>query len=548
MSSHRRAVVLLGIIVLISYANSLGNGFVWDDVSSVQHNPYIQHIRHIPKLFVTDQHIAGRGEGNFYRPLVSLSFAADHAVWGLKNPFGYHLTNVFLHCAVVLCLYAFYVRVTGGSDRLVPTTAAALYAVLPAHTEAVAYISGRADMWVALFGLAALLALARSRAAPHPSRWYAGSLCLLLGALLSKEQAVIFPLLILMTDIVVGLVPRGKTRWLYHLGSFGLVAVYVALRLTVLWFASAAPPPTVGIVERLGTTFQTLAMYAGILAWPVGLHMERSVGSLNGLLVLAGAMLASAAVAVIVWSRRNDKAVLLGLLWAALALAPVSGIFPLNATLAEHWLYVPAMGVTLALAAGGVQVARRLDPASEPGSLSLPARQAVISVACILVVCMGCVVIAQNRTWRDNETLFRHTLRYAPGSIRLHYNLGVLYDTQGKVPEAVQEYIETIRLDPTHLHARLDLAALASQSGRKGVARQLYGEIIEMHPDDPDSIEAYVNLGILLYNDGQRENARGLWNAAMALAGDNPVLRDFVQKAIGNTMSFPAKDAFQQSE
>ena len=545
MSSHRWAVVLLGMIVLVTYANSLGCGFVWDDVSSVQFNPYIQHIRYIPKLFVTDQHIAGRGEGNFYRPLVSLSFAADHAVWGVKNPFGYHLTNVFLHCGVVLCLYAFYVLVTGGSDRMVPTIAAALYAVLPAHTEAVAYISGRADMWVALFGLAALLALGKSRAAPHPGQWYAVSLCLLVGALLSKEQAVIFPLLILVTDIVVGLVPRGRTRWLYHLGSFGLVAAYVVLRLTVLWFASAAPPPTVGFVERLGITFQTLAMYAGILAWPAGLHMERSVGPLNGLLVLAGVMLASAATAGIVWSRRNDKTVLLGILWAAVALAPVSGIFPLNATLAEHWLYVPAMGVTLALAAGGVHVARRLKPASEPDSLSLSARRAVVSVACIMVVCMACVAIAQNRSWRDSETLFRHTLRYAPDSVRVHYNLGVLYDTQGKVLEAVREFSEAIRLDPVHLHARLDLAALAVQSGQREVARRYYREIIGMHPDDPESIEAYVNLGVLLYNEGQRDEPSRLWNTAMALAGNDPARRAFVQKAAGNTRNSPARDVSQ---
>jgi len=547
MSSHRRTVVLLGIVVFVFYANSLRNGFVWDDVSSVQFNPYIQHIRYIPKLFVTDQHIAGRGEGNFYRPLVSLSFAADHAVWGLNNPFGYHLTNVFLHCAVVLCLYAFYVRVTGGSDRLVPTTAAALYAVLPAHTEAVTYISGRADMWVALFGLAALLALGRSRAAPHPARWYATSLCLLLAALLSKEQAVIFPLLILLTDIVVGLVPRGRTRWIYHLSSFGLVAAYAVLRLTVLWFTPAAEPPTVGIVERLGTTFQTLAMYTGILAWPSGLHMERSVGSLNGLLVLAGVMMTCGAVAMIVWSRRNDKTMLLGLLWAVLALAPVSGILPLNATLAEHWLYVPAMGVTLALAAGGVHVARRLKPASEPGSLSLPARQAVISATCILVVGMGCVVIMQNRCWRDNETLFRHTLRYAPGSTRVHYNLGVLYETKGRVLEAAQEFTETIRLDPTHLQARLDLAALASGAGRNEVARRMYREIIDMHPDDPDSIEAYVNLGVLLYIGGQRENASRLWDTAMAMAGDDPTRRAFVQKAIEGTINSAARKISQQS-
>lgn len=106
---HVRIVIFLAVIVLAAYFNSLGNRFVWDDASSVQRNPYVQNTAYLPKLFVTDQHIAGRGQGNFYRPLVSTSFMLDFHLWGRK-PFGYHLTNTLLHLAVVLCLYAFYVR------------------------------------------------------------------------------------------------------------------------------------------------------------------------------------------------------------------------------------------------------------------------------------------------------------------------------------------------------------------------------------------------------------------------------------------------------
>ncbi len=550
MSSHRWAVVLLGMIVLFSYANSLGNGFVWDDVSSVQYNPYVQHIRYLPKLFVTNQHLAGRGAGNFYRPFVSVSFVADYALWGADRPFGYHLTNVVLHLAVVLCLYAFCVRATGGTDRQVATLAAALYAVLPAHTEAVAYISGRADMMVALFGLGALLALGRTRDTDRPCWWSALSLFLLAGALLSKEMAVIFPVLILVSDLIVGLSPRGKLRWVYHTASFGLVVAYLVLRVTVLWFAPAASaPPATGIVERVATSMQTVAIYAGILLWPVGLHMERTVGPLNAAFVMAGTLIIVAVAASLVWSYRKDKTVLLGLLWAVAAFAPISGMFPLNAPLAEHWLYVPTMGLMLAVAAAGVHLASRFDrgSASEAGA-SRPARYALVSVAALLVVLMGCATAAQNRHWHDNETLFLHTLRHSPDSARVHYNLAVLYDTQGRLLEAVQQYNETLKLDPNHLEARLDLAALASRSGRLDLAGRLYRQAVTMHPDDPESIEAYVNLGIILYNAGQRDEARRMWDRALSVAGSDPARRAFVERAIADTVHESGKRLSQPGE
>jgi len=535
MSSHRRAVLLLVLTVLVAYANSLRNEFVWDDVSSVQRNPYVQHVRYLPRLFVTDQHIVGRGQGNFYRPLVSVSFVADYALWGSTHPFGYHLTNVIMHMAVVVCLYAVYVRVCG-AGRLIPTIAAALYAVLPAHTEAVTYISGRGDMLVALFGLGALLALGKSHDGERPARWCAVSLCLLAVAFLSKELAAVFPVLILATDLVVGLSPPGKTRRLYHVCSFGLLAIYFVLRMTVLRFGTAPPAQAMGMLERIGTALQTLSLYAGILLWPVGLHMERSVGPLSPLLIASGALVVTAAAAGIVWGYRKDRRLLLGIVWSALAVTPVSGLFPLNAPLAEHWLYVPAMGLALAATVIGVRLAVTLGPGSAPDRMSRPAWRTVVSVACLVVFVMVKATAVQNRVWRDNETLFLHTLRYAPESVRVHYNLAVLYDTQRRFPEAAQRYAETIRLDPTHLYARLDLAGLATKLGRNDEAAQLYRQVIELHPADPDSIEAYVNLGVLLYNSGQEDEARALWDRARAVAGADGSRRAFVENAVANTL------------
>ncbi|MCD6287554.1 MAG: tetratricopeptide repeat protein, partial [Candidatus Hydrogenedentes bacterium] len=454
---HTVFLAVLAVLVLATYLNTLRNEFVWDDVSSVQRNPYVQSLAHIPTLFVTDQHISGRGQGNFYRPLVATSFAVDYAIWG-QNPLGYHITNILMHMAVVVCLYFVYLRMCGGGPNTKPVaaTAAGIYAVLPVNTESVAYISGRADMMDAVFGLAAFLALHKARTGPRPAVWYTASILALVAAYLSKEFAVVFPILILIMDLAADISPRGKPRAIYHAASFALLAIYLVLRATVLNFAESVPTDSVPLLDRAGMFFQIIATYAGMLLWPVGLHMERSIGELNGLFVCAGVILVGAWIAGIVWNRRTgNRAVVLGLLWAAITIVPVSGLLPLNATIAEHWLYVPAMGITLAAVALGM----RILPAGGPVFL----KWAIFGVPLLL---MAAISARQNTVWHDNETLFVHTLRYAPDSARVHYNLGVVYEGQGRLAEAAAQFEETLRLDPEDLYARLDLAGLASRAYR----------------------------------------------------------------------------------
>jgi hypothetical protein len=96
------AVVALALLV---YANTLANGFAYDDISIVQTNPYITDWRQIPWLFTKGywSHKSG-GVGN-YRPLTIVTFTVEYALWGLA-PLGYHLTNVLLMQPMLHCCLA----------------------------------------------------------------------------------------------------------------------------------------------------------------------------------------------------------------------------------------------------------------------------------------------------------------------------------------------------------------------------------------------------------------------------------------------------------
>ena len=100
--------------------------------------------------------MAGSGQKvNFYRPLQVASYVVDYSLWGL-NPAGYHLTNILLHVGVAIALF-YFLNLLFGSQKI-SLAASLLYAVHPAHTQAVSYILGRADILCALFLLLGMTA------------------------------------------------------------------------------------------------------------------------------------------------------------------------------------------------------------------------------------------------------------------------------------------------------------------------------------------------------------------------------------------------------
>ena len=137
-------IVILGSLV---YANSLGGEFIWDDLSFIRDNAFLKDWSNVPHIFTetatTSMDVGGGSvRYNLYRPLQWLTFMADYSVWKL-NPLGYHLTNIFLHISAALILFWFIALLF--RSRMLSFLTALFFVIHPVHTEAVAYISGRAD-------------------------------------------------------------------------------------------------------------------------------------------------------------------------------------------------------------------------------------------------------------------------------------------------------------------------------------------------------------------------------------------------------------------
>lgn len=182
------------LLALISYSTILNSFFLSDDFGQ------------IGKVLEGDLSFTwGLEQGGFFRPLFILSYVIDGALWG-TNPFGYHLTNVALHALnsyLVFILSTRLIRRNGhnpASSLRISAAAGLFFLLLPSHTQAVSWISGRADLIATVFFLTALIfydSYRQERSSPY----LAAVLALFMLALLAKESVLCLPFIIMAIEL-----------------------------------------------------------------------------------------------------------------------------------------------------------------------------------------------------------------------------------------------------------------------------------------------------------------------------------------------------------
>lgn len=174
------------------------------------------------------------GSWEFFRPLISLSLFFDYRLWGL-NPLGYHLTNIFFHSLnsfLVFLLVLLLLKDAPGYSqvRILAFFSGLLFLIMPHHTEAVSWISGRCDVISAFLFLGSLCGYLRYKECGR--RIYLPvSLLFFSGGLLSKESVIILPFLILLFELYHY---RGKSNIKLAFPYFAILALYIPLRCLII--------------------------------------------------------------------------------------------------------------------------------------------------------------------------------------------------------------------------------------------------------------------------------------------------------------------------
>jgi tetratricopeptide (TPR) repeat protein len=496
-AASRRLVWLVapavGLAALLAYANSLRNGFVWDDPIILQRQLVVFDS---PSAVLFPPRDIPQFSPDYYRPVVIASYVLDRAVGG-EQPFVFHLSLVLAHVATSVLVWLLARQLLGATPgaQVGAASAGALFAVHPIHTESVAWIAGRSDVLATAGVLAAMAVTGTPSWSWRTIAMSGGAAAFALGA---KETAVaLYPLLALRAWLVT---PRGRPP-LQRVWSYtGVVAaglLYVLLRRRAIGeFIGSAPsaPP----VERTpADVVAAVGAYVGKLLAPVELnayidHIPLTPWSLAA----AVFWVAGVAAAGRHWIKRREGLPLFAMLWTVLTLIPSVAILwkiP-DAPLAERYLYLPSVGCCLLV---GDLAAR-----AWAGIRGGPARVVYGLVAAAVLSAAALATVHRNPTWRDDISLWQDTEAKSQVSGMAARNLGAAYQQAGRPAEAqaafgraLGRYNDARGLQTVHNN----LGTLALLAGDHAAARAAYEAALRAVPDAPDTL---FNLGLTTLHEG----------------------------------------------
>ncbi len=430
---------LPALVAVVAYLPSFAGVFQFDDYNVIVNAPGV-HSWH-----------ALLGNPGI-RPLLKASYTLN---WTLgPGEFGFHLVNVSAHAINSALLYAvgstlcarWFGEGDSGRARGVALAAALLFALHPAQTEAVTYISGRSSSLMASFYLGALLVYLRGGRR-------AVSTLLFVLALATRETAVTLPAALLLCEACGNEQRPWRTFWRE-------VARRQWMHWTVLAGAAIVAVLDPRYVELLSFGFtqrdswsNLLTQVGGIsyLVWHlVGLRGYNIDPSLTPLVewnaaLGAQAVLLAALLALGVASVRSRPWIGFGVLWFFLQLAPTNSIVPRLDVVNDRQLYLAGWGLFLGLVA---QIAR-LRPAPVP-------TRAALGILFGLCALSG---VARQLDYASEIALWESSVREAPWNPRAHNNLGYAYHLAGRIDDADREYRSALFLRPGYGKARFNLDA-----------------------------------------------------------------------------------------
>jgi tetratricopeptide (TPR) repeat protein len=531
--------IIVALVALLVYANSVGNGFVWDDELVIVTNPV---LRGEPlDLFRSIDTGRDTDLSPFYRPLTYLSFLVEHRVHTLA-PFPMHAINVVLHAANAFLV--FLLARTLMRDRSAALVAGLLFAVHPIHAEGVNFLSGgRNTLLACLFVLGAYLLHRESVLRGRYAIAIAAALSFF-AALLSKETAAAaLPVIVTLEyaslrDNVAGARSRVVLRLLPH-------AAAATAYLTMRWMALSVPGVQTSFVpgfgsaalqamyvvpsfgDRLFNIVYSVPRYLLATAWPEALSPRYEVPldlrDLTVPLSLAWLGIAVLLAAFLMW--RRSRPTLFGLFWLVMFWLPVSGIifFP-GAPLADRYFYLPAIGLWLVVA-------------DQVGSLlpsRIGARRTVLAAAVLVLLVLSGMTIRRNLDWRSDMTLFSRLVEQYPENAYGHANLGnalLRRGQPGDSQQAERELRTALDLDPAMRHLLVPLGHTRLLAGDNAGALEYYSEALKYAPDEG---EALINRGFALDRLGRREEAMEDYRRFLSLADRDrmPGWREYAERRL----------------
>lgn len=552
MKNPKHVFLLLIIVGLALYTLSLPAGFIFDDHFVLLNNPALGDLRNIPfiwRVFPT-------------RFLPGLSFAVNYAVSGF-DPVSFRMVNVACHLVASMLVYLFaklilstpyfHNRPIAQAKNTVALFASLIFLVHPVQVESVVYITQRWTLMGTLFYLLSLVCYLRYRLT-NQRLFFAGSLLAAILGMLCKEMVFTLPVAIILCELFffspkVKDILKSRQRWMPFLCTMGLIPLLLFLEgpYSVLKVSTIISANSLDFLRFL-TEINILRTYLRLFILPVSQNLDYDYPLAQGIfepsIIFSIGLLITLLILIKVFYHQR-RLISFCIIWFFLTVSipAMSCAFQNQEGLMfEHYLYLPMAGFAIFLPyilfeffKNKKRITRGLEG---------------------LIIIFSLLTVHRNYIWADTERLIQDTMaksprktrplymsvqydlqkrEYAkaqqgllkafdidPGNVRSDYNLGVIYEAQGKTDEAIRQYEKAVQTDFAIIraHAYFNLGYLYANKEDLLRAEFAYWECLL---SDPRVFNAYSNLGNIYMVQGKFPQAVMMFNKLLAI---NPLHRD----------------------
>jgi protein O-mannosyl-transferase len=492
-------VGLIFLACLWVYSPVYDGEWLWDDDYLLTENAVVQSEDGLRELWLAPKTAD-------YFPLTMTALWLQWKWFGLDST-GYHMVSIVLHglgaCGVWGLMVAMGLR-GGWLGGLV-------FAVHPLGVESVAWISELKNTLSLPLLLGAVVCHVRHDATGRWGWWW-GGLVLFVLAMLGKSSVVMWPVVMLL----YAWWRRGRVGWGDVWRAAPFFAVSLVLGLVTLHFQHSRaigdePIPIGGAEARVAIAGMALLFYLGKIFWPSGLLPiypqwdadPPDAWQLMPWLVVVGAL------GVFWWRRRSwGRHALMAGGWYGVMVLPVLGFVPMSymrvGWVADHFVYVPMVGVVVFVVASGVRAYEWAGVAWRGAMLT--------GVAGVLVVLMVTSHVYAG-VWVNEDRLWAHTLEGNHDSWQAHNRLGARKFNRGETEGALVHFREAVRLRPDLAETQNNLGSGLLAVRDTGGAVERFRRALEL---SPEILAIRANLGRALVLDGRVGEAARVYEGLVA--------------------------------
>lgn len=533
-SNNQPLYIALGIFFFATllYSNTFNHGFVLDDDLVCKKNDFVQAgFAGLGDIFTHSWYYGLTDTPDrYYRPMMLAGFAIETSLFGNDAKI-YHIMNVLYYA--LSCTFLFFVinLLFKNKNWLIALGATLLFTAHPLHTEVVANIKSRDEIFAFLGLLGVIYSIIKYNREGKNS-FLALALVSYFFAILSKEAAL----------AILGIVPlvlyfftntsfqKIATQTVF----FGVVAaVYFGIRMNII----DNDPEPFGIIDnslfaidstsvKLATAIGMIGEYFRLLVFPHPLSFDYSYNTFPELGWGNWKVLASltAIIGLIYMTIKGlvEKNILsFCALFFAITFGITSNIFFLiGATFAERFMFVPLLGFCLSVSYVLYEYLNA-ENSKQPTSF-----YAVLGV--ILLLYSG-KTFTQNKVWESDDTLFATGIYSAPNSARTQSFYGVMNYRKSLLPENASRKNELLKTSEEYLKKSLatypgfteayqHLASTYEAQNRLELSLQTYKDALKTKPD---YFPAMTNHGIISYKLKRYAEAENYLKQSLEYAPNN---------------------------